>query len=65
MNEQWMSLAAAADRLGESYDGFLKRIERAARRAPDGGIEAEISGVRARKLGRSWKVRLSERWTSS
>ena len=37
-------------------------LERHAVRAPDGVIEATIDGVRARKLGRLWRVAFSERW---
>jgi hypothetical protein len=43
--------------------GALRRtFERRACRAADGGIEAEIDGVVARKFGRLWRVRFSEAW---
>ncbi len=42
---------------------LLRALERAAHRAGDGGIEAELDGVRGRKLGRRWRVSLSEAWT--
>jgi hypothetical protein len=39
-------------------------LERRAVKAVDGGIEANVDGVRARKLGRLWRVRFSEAWLS-
>ncbi|MBZ0116714.1 MAG: hypothetical protein K8H88_06960 [Sandaracinaceae bacterium] len=42
-----------------------RTIERHARRAPDGGTEASFDGIRARKLGRTWRVLLGERWGAS
>jgi hypothetical protein len=31
-------------------------------RATDGGTEAAVDGVQARKFGRLWRVRFSEVW---
>ncbi|MDI1445959.1 hypothetical protein [Polyangium sp. 6x1] len=39
-----------------------KTLERRAVRASDGGTEASVDGVRARKFGRIWRVRFSEAW---
>ena len=36
--------------------------ERASQRSGDGVVEAELDGIKARKLGRLWKVRLSDGW---
>jgi hypothetical protein len=60
---RWLSLASAAATLNETPKALRNKLERAARRANDGAIEAELNGgVRGRKLGRLWKVRLSESW---
>lgn len=58
----WISLARAAEILGEPEGALQKKLARASRRAPDGVVEASISGITARKLGRNWKVRLGARW---
>lgn len=58
----WVSLVRAAQYLGESPASLRKKIERAARRGSDGVVEAEFDGIRARKLGRNWKVRMSDDW---
>jgi DNA-binding NtrC family response regulator len=58
------SLQSAADFLGLTPSALRKAIERRAVRAPDGGIEADLDGVRARKLGRLWRVQLGDRWGS-
>jgi hypothetical protein len=60
---RWLSVEAAADVLGMTAAALRKSLERRAVRAPDGGVEAEIDGVRARKLGRNWRVLLSQAWT--
>lgn len=60
----WMSLARAAAALDMSAPALRRALERRARRAPDGGIEAEIDGVRGRKLGHLWRVQLGERWAA-
>lgn len=60
---RWISLPAAADVLGLSSDALRKTLDRRARKVADGGVEAEIDGVRARKLGRLWRVSLGPAWT--
>jgi hypothetical protein len=60
---RWTSIAAAAAVLGLTPEALRKQLERRAVRAPDGGIEADLDGVRARKLGRTWRVTLGIRWT--
>ena len=60
----WYSVRVAAEVLGDRPDALRKRLQRNARRAPDGGIEAEIDGVRGRKFGHSWRVSFSERWSA-
>jgi hypothetical protein len=59
---RWTSLQAAADVLGMTPGALRKILERHARRGPDGVTEAQVNGVRARKLGRLWRVRLSAAW---
>ena len=60
---RWLSVQSAADLLGLPAAALRKSLERRAVRAPDGGIKAEIDGVRGRKLGRLWRVLLSSAWT--
>jgi hypothetical protein len=59
---RWLSLPVAATHLGASPDALRRMLERRAVRAPDGCTEAEVDGVRGRKLGKLWKVRLSAAW---
>jgi hypothetical protein len=58
----WVSVRVAAEFLGMSADALRRSIERHADRAPDGGIESNIDGVRARKFGRIWRVQFSAAW---
>ncbi|WP_437656593.1 hypothetical protein [Sorangium sp. So ce1182] len=60
----WLSVKTAAEFLDMSPDALRRALERHAVRAPDGGIEAEVDGVRARKFGRLWRVQFSSRWCS-
>lgn len=62
---RWSSLRAAAEFLDLTPGGLRKTLERRAARAPDGGTEAIIDGVRARKFGRVWRVQFTERWLST
>lgn len=59
---RWISLPSAADVLGLTADALRKTLDRRARKVADGGVEAEIDGVRARKLGRLWRVALGPAW---
>lgn len=58
----WVSLERAAAHLGMGAEALRKALERRAIRADDGGTEAALDGVRARKFGRLWRVRFSEAW---
>lgn len=58
----WVSIERAAAHLGLSEGALRKALERRAVRAGDGGTEALLDGVRARKFGRLWRVRFSESW---
>lgn len=58
----WVSIQTAAEYLDMSPDALRRALERRAVRAPDGGVEADIDGVRARKFGRTWRIAFSERW---
>ena len=59
----WISVQSAADRLGLTAAALRKSLDRRAVQTPDGGIEAEIDGVRGRKFGRLWRVTFSCAWT--
>ena len=58
----WVSVATAAAFLDLSPGRFRRTLERLARKV-DGGIEAQVDGVIARKFGRLWRVRFSACWT--
>ena len=62
---RWISLPAAADLLGLTATALRKALDRRSSRSKDGGIDAELDGVRGRKLGRLWRVTLSSAWTVS
>lgn len=62
MSSQWLSIASAAAVLDLTPDALRRAIERRAVRALDGGTIAEWDGVRARKLGRLWRVLLGPSW---
>ena len=59
---QWLTVRAAAERLSVTPSALRRSLEHQARRASDGGVEADIDGVKVRKFGRLWRVRLSESW---
>lgn len=59
---RWMSVREAATVLGYGVVSLRRLLDRHSRRASDGGVEADVDGVRARKLGRNWRVLLGERW---
>jgi integrase len=61
---QWCSLPVAAEVLGMTPGALRKIVERNARPGQD-GVEAELNGVRARKLGRLWRVSLSSAWSET
>ena len=59
----WRSIEATARILGVPTITLRRLIGRSARRAPDGSMEACVDGIRARKLGRHWRVWLHPSWT--
>ncbi len=59
----WRSIEASARILGVPTITLRRLIGRSARRAPDGSVEACVDGIRARKLGRHWRVWLHPSWT--
>jgi uncharacterized protein with beta-barrel porin domain len=59
---RWLTVRSAAALLDMNSDALRRTLERRARRMPDGGVEAEIDGVRARRFGRTWRVAFGERW---
>jgi hypothetical protein len=56
--KRWVSIIRVAEQLDATPKSIRTRLEKAARRGADGVIEAEVDGLRARKLGRVWKVQL-------
>lgn len=61
----WMSLDVAAKTLGLSSEALKKRLQQAVKNAPDGSVESRPTpGIKARKLGRYWRVCLSEGWAN-
>jgi len=60
---RWYVLREAAAFLTVSPAALRKKLERHARRAKDGGTEAAIDGVRARKFANRWRVSFDETWT--
>lgn len=62
MTARWMSIREAAKLVGYGEVSFRRLIERHARMGTDGTIASSIDGVRARKLGRTWRVQLGEGW---
>ncbi len=59
----WLGIHRAAEVLDEDAESLRKKLERASKRHADGHVEAEINGIRGRKLGHLWKVRLPSGWT--
>lgn len=62
--ERWLGIDEAAGIVGMPVVTLRRAIERAARKKPDGAIEARFDGLVARKLGRRWRVWLGAAWTS-
>jgi len=59
---RWFPLRDAASTLGVSADALRKQLERNVVRAKDGGTEARIDGIRARKFANRWRVSFGEAW---
>jgi hypothetical protein len=60
---RWTSVPTAAGLLGLTAGALRKTIERNAVKVADGGTEAHLDGLRARKLGRLWRVTLGSAWS--
>lgn len=59
---RWLAVREAAELLSVTPAALRRRIERNAKRSRSGQVEANIDGVRARKFGRLWRVRLDDGW---
>ncbi len=59
---QWYALRQAAAILSVSPEALRKQFERKARLAGDGGTEAHVDGVRARKFANRWRVSFGDAW---
>ena len=62
LGARWLTVRDAADRLSMRPDALRRALERRARPADDGGIEASIDGMRARKFARNWRIRVDGPW---
>ncbi|UJR83635.1 hypothetical protein [Sandaracinus amylolyticus] len=62
MTGRWMGTKDAARVVGIAQVTLRRMLERAARRANDGTIEAKLEGLVGRKLGHRWRVALDARW---
>ena len=60
---RWYALRDAAPMLGVSVPALRKLFERRAGKAADGGTEAHVDGVRARKFANRWRVSFGRHWT--
>ena len=60
---RWYALRDAAVLLAMTPAALRKQLERHARPAGDGGTEATVDGVRARKFANRWRVSFDETWT--
>ena len=59
---RWVTVAEAARHLGVNEVSLRRRLERHARKAPDGATQARFDGLTGRKVGRLWRVWLSPAW---
>jgi hypothetical protein len=55
---RWVTLVVAADSLDMAATALRRTIERRARLATDGVLEADFDGIRARKFAGRWRVNL-------
>ena len=60
---RWYPLRDAASILSVSPSALRKQLERHAVRSKDGGTEASVDGVRARKFANRWRVSFGRAWT--
>jgi hypothetical protein len=61
-SDRWVTLAVAAATLGTAATALRRTIERRARLADDGTLEAVFDGIRARKLAGRWRVNFGPGW---
>jgi hypothetical protein len=62
MPTTWLTVVRAAELLDLSAPALRRALERRARRARDGAVEAHLDGIRGRKLGAHWRVQLGPGW---
>ncbi len=63
MGSEWVTLAVAAASLGTASAALRRTIERRARLADDGTLEAAFDGIRARKLAGRWRIHFGPGWS--
>lgn len=59
---RWLTLGVAALSLDMTAAALRRTIERRARRADDGVLEAAFDGIRARKFAGRWRINLGPGW---
>jgi hypothetical protein len=62
---RWLTVRDAPAILSVRPETLRRSLERHARAVSDGGTEAHIDGLRARKFARHWRVMLGEAWQPS
>lgn len=60
---RWYALRDAATILSVTPSALRKQLERRAVKVADGGTEARVDGVRARKFANRWRVSFGRVWT--
>ncbi len=58
----WISVERAARTLDIHPTTLRRHLEKNVFRSADGGIEARVDGIVARKLGNRWKLLLGPAW---
>jgi len=61
---RWMPVIEAANHLGVTEVTLRRLLERNAKKAPDGAVQARVDGLTARKVGRLWRVWLGPSWAN-
>jgi hypothetical protein len=60
---RWVTLTVAATSLDMAATALRRTVERRARLAEDGVLEAAFDGIRARKFAGRWRVHLGPGWS--
>jgi hypothetical protein len=60
---RWVTLTVAASSLDMAATALRRTVERRARLAEDGVLEAAFDGIRARKFAGRWRIHLGPGWS--